>query len=104
MKKPRKSCGALSGRQDLNLRPPGPKPGALPPAPLPDSDLDIFKPSLRPRKYFNNFKCVSNFSIRLSSYGFDELKQIENSVFFPSFSQKKSTIVLILTENCYIVG
>ena len=42
MEKPRKICGALSGRQDLNLRPPGPKPGALPPAPLPDSDFDEF--------------------------------------------------------------
>ena len=42
MKKPRKLCGALSGRQDLNLRPPGPKPGALPPAPLPESDSDDF--------------------------------------------------------------
>ena len=42
MKSPTKICGALSGRQDLNLRPPGPKPGALPPAPLPDSDLDDF--------------------------------------------------------------
>ena len=39
MKSPTKICGALSGRQDLNLRPPGPKPGALPPAPLPDSDF-----------------------------------------------------------------
>ena len=33
-----------SGRWDLNPRPPGPKPGALPTAPRPDNTLSVFTP------------------------------------------------------------
>ncbi len=45
-----------SGRQDSNLRPPGPKPGALPPAPLPGAQNQVSHLILRARKYFNYFK------------------------------------------------
>ena len=36
----------MSGRQDLNLRPPGPKPGALATAPHPEYNNNTIKLSL----------------------------------------------------------
>ena len=38
---PKDSALALSGRQDSNLRPSGPKPDALPPAPLPELAISM---------------------------------------------------------------
>ena len=44
---PKDSALALSGRQDSNLRPSGPKPDALPPAPLPELAISMNVCSLR---------------------------------------------------------
>ena len=52
-----KTSSSVSGRQDSNLRPPGPKPGALPDCATPRSDLASAKVDIifETTKYFSAF-------------------------------------------------
>ena len=58
----------MSGRQDSNLRPSGPKPDALPPAPLPVFHKDNYVSLFEARRYYLVSPCTTEFEI--SQFGF----------------------------------